>query len=573
MKTHLSVSSLLLFLFLFSEKGFSQHWQSINGETRALGTGRSITDTSCKKCLPSARNFSANALWESDFYIFGGFGLDRTGKRIALNDFWKYDVARNKWECLFGGSQELHKQKWNTRRNIADKNVIPLPRYATNSWTYNDKFYVFGGFCMTEQKKFLLSNELWSYDLKTKIWMLEHGDTVYNSTGKMNTSEKQYREEDLCPSARQNALTWQYKNMVYLMGGIGINEKNVITNLSDFWKYDIENNKWSLVEQDSSLQLITVLNSRGFGLRRPAFITDAATWTIDNYLVLYGGNGYNKKGEYSKLSDMWVYEVPTGIWTKTDAKTYSDEIQSNRYSVIHPNKRSKSVVWSHKNILYLYGGYAIDSRGSVGYMDDFWAFDFAKMQWNRIGGSPLQKTTIPSYFISHGTYDKENTPGSRISSASFTYNNELYMFSGLVTNKQYTDLCNDFWKYKIPAAQTQIARTNLKPATSRGSVQGESKQQPDNTIDETGANSLGNQDIVFAPNPVTDMAYIYSPKKIDKCVYQIFDQAGSIKGNGEIPDLMPNDKFYFDMKSLSPGQYYINLKSPALNHIINFSKK
>jgi len=169
----------------------------------------------------------------------------------------------------------------------------------------------------------------------------------------------------------------------YLGTGLDQNDDR----LTDFWKYDPQNNQWTQVD--------------GFpGAGR----TNAVSFAADG--KLYVGTGFDGTVR-KRLNDFYEYNPSTNTWTtilEDDNSTFAG--------------REGAVAFTINNIGYV--GCGVDGDGNI--LKDFYAYDPSAGTWTKtasIGGA------------------------KRTDAAAFVINNEAYVVSG-INNGSYV---SEFWKY------------------------------------------------------------------------------------------------------------------------------
>lgn len=325
-----------------------------------------------KAAGPSARDQHAYANNGADIYIFGG---------SSKNDLRKYNVTGNSWALQSSGS--------------------PLARSYSTSVTYNDKLYIYGGFCDDTD---VSVNELWEFDPATRTWAqkasgatarLRHSAVVYN--GKMyvfggravpnvDNNLNDLWECDLTSfvwtqrasgaTARSQHCAVINSGKMYVFGGY-TNES-----IGDFWECDLSTFTWTQKASGASAR-----NSAGAGVH-------------NGKMYIFGGQ-YDGNNIYN---DLWECNLSTFTWAqKISGATL------RRYHAV--------VVNSGK--LYVFGG----GGTGLNLLNDVWECDLSTFTWT-------QKTSGASARIFH----------------SYTvYNGKLYVFGG----SDWVKDLQDIWAYTI----------------------------------------------------------------------------------------------------------------------------
>lgn len=261
---------------------------------------------------PEGRYASANWLGvDNSLFLFGGHT-----KNYYLNDLWKYNIHQKKWiKVISMGSK-------------------PSPRYDALIWQSSQGIiYLFGGYGKLNGKNSFL-NDLWTYSESTNNWKLVHDIQI--------PAMNDY------PAARNSAATWKEANFLYLFGGYGYNKTTTkLDFLNDFWKYNLNANKWELIEQNS--------------VNLPSPRNSMAHWNLDKYIFIFGGYGYNNYSKTEPLSDMWRYDKLSKTW----------ELLSTKNTDI--KTRYAAICWTYGKVLYLFGGYTINNTlNDLMYYSESW---------------------------------------------------------------------------------------------------------------------------------------------------------------------------------------------------------
>jgi hypothetical protein len=103
-------------------------------------------------------------------YVFGG----ETKEGNYLNDMWVFDFITNKWSEVVYSSDD-----------------IPFGRSGHSMVLFNDYLYIFGGKAGNMNE----TNDLWKFDLKTKVFTLIHDVLIEQYTEK-ELLEHQPKKED-----------------------------------------------------------------------------------------------------------------------------------------------------------------------------------------------------------------------------------------------------------------------------------------------------------------------------------------------------------------------------------------
>ena len=138
----------------------------------------------------------------------------------------------------------------------------------------------------------------------------------------------------------------------------------------------------------------------------------------------------------------WV----SGSKTVNQAGTYGIKGTAAPSNV--PGAREQGVTWiDSSGTLWLFGGYAYDSTGYIGQLNDLWKFDPTTLAWTWVSGSSTYGQA-GTYGIK-GTAAPSNVPGARKWAVSWLDSgSKLWLFGGLgYYETGHFGSLNDLWKY------------------------------------------------------------------------------------------------------------------------------
>jgi hypothetical protein len=185
------------------------------------------------------------------------------------------------------------------------------------------------------------------------------------------------------PSARDShQMVIDYNNIIYMFGGFDGSSE-----LNDFWKYDIELNKWTQITPN-------VPPSRRFH----QMVIDKTT----NIIYIFGGFDGS-----SLLNDFWTHYTLGNAWAQITVTGPS------------PRAAHRMVIDESNGCIYVFGG----NNGTL--TQDLWKFDITLNTWTQI---------IPV----------SSSPSARINHQMVITNNIIYIFGG-----NDGSLTQDLWKYDI----------------------------------------------------------------------------------------------------------------------------
>lgn len=105
---------------------------------------------------PLPRLDFAGCLFNDNVFLFGGMIIDKYNSVSIYNDFWRFSISQQSWECL------------------AEETNVPERYGHTVSYIDDGRILVHGGECM------MLFDDLWLYEMDSQMWsfinMKEHSN-------------------------------------------------------------------------------------------------------------------------------------------------------------------------------------------------------------------------------------------------------------------------------------------------------------------------------------------------------------------------------------------------------------
>jgi galactose oxidase-like protein len=276
-----------------------------------------------------------------NFWMFGGFGYDKTGTVGFLNDLWEYTGGHWVWASSGIANSNVINQNgvYGTQGTGAAANT-PGSRQTAVGWADpNGNLWLFGGEGLdsTGTPNGIL-NDLWEYSIANNQWVWVAGSSTANQTGSYglapvigpaNTATAAgtvglTQTPGSFPGSRWGATSWiDHDGNLWLFGGWGQDSTGTNGNgyLNDLWAYVPSTTfgqagTWSWVKGSNTGGQNGIY---GENLDRP-YLTKV-TWTpggrrgamswIDNAnrFWLLGGQGYDASSATGQgyLNDQWRY--------------------------------------------------------------------------------------------------------------------------------------------------------------------------------------------------------------------------------------------------------------------------
>ncbi|WOK08453.1 kelch repeat-containing protein [Imperialibacter roseus] len=414
--------------------------------------------------------------WSDDdgnLWLFGGWGYDKNGVNLWLNDFWKYEFASDKWSFVGGSEINYAAGVYGTKGVPASSN-FPGARQDALTWKDTDgNFWLFGGRGVTSQTGISAQlNDLWKFDPTTGEWTWVSGRDYAGQPGQAGIyGTLQVSDDTNEPGARFGAAFWEGTSDLWMFGGTGIDKTGSFGKLNDLWKFDLTSGQWTwmggsdIVEQPGNYGTKGAGNTANIpGARQqPFFWTDAS-----GNFWLFGGQGFDKLSTDDDLQDLWMYEVSSKKWTWVSgadigngAGVYDTKGVGNESNL--PGARSSGNSWiDSAGDLWLFGGLGNKENGARAFLNDLWKYEVGTGLWVWVRGNPLG--SLEAFYGTKGEGTATTTPGPRQWSASWVdESDQLWLFGGIgyTVGFEFGSL-NDLWKYDISSDQwVWISGTDL----------------------------------------------------------------------------------------------------------------
>jgi N-acetylneuraminic acid mutarotase len=194
----------------------------------------------------------------------------------------------------------------------------------------------------------------------------------------------------------------------------------------------------------------------------PGSRNGSGSWTDSSgNLWLFGGAGYDATAySFGYLNDLWEYNPSTNQWAWMSGSSAFVNLngyfgQPGVYGTLRtpaagniPGSRQSPVSWTdNSGHFWLFGGYAFDENGTVGFPNDLWEYNPSTNQWAWMSGS----NTIdqPAVYGTLTTPAAANVPGGRMGSVGWTDSSgNLWLFGGYYQDSNVGVIyLNDLWEF------------------------------------------------------------------------------------------------------------------------------
>jgi N-acetylneuraminic acid mutarotase len=451
---------------------------------------------------PSATNFPGSredsVTWtdaEGHLWLFGGFGDDSVNNaQVTLNDLWMFDPNSRIWTWM-GGSDKVPANVggvpgvYGSLGEASGYNV-PGSRQDAMSWTTPDgMLWLLGGSGMDSLKRWGYLNDLWMFNPFTGKWTWTGGsDTVPKSSTGSYTGQPgvygtlQTPAATNIPGGRSSACAAAGSDgTVWMFGGAGVDAAGALGYLNDLWEYRTPDAEWVWMSGSNTVPASIYDNGGLAGVygtlgtpdpaNMPGSRSFSSCWVdLQGRFWLFSGIGYDAKGNFVALDDLWQFDPVTtewtwmgGIQTESERGLFGDiGIPSTVYL---PSGGGPNWTDSHGD-LWLFGGGDRDAMGNEGDLNDVWKFSPSTLEWTWLSGcsvvvllQPDGERGCPSSYGTLGISAPDNVPGGRGSSAAWLDGNGiLWVFGG---QGHYADnkggILNDLWAWGVPASTPRLS--------------------------------------------------------------------------------------------------------------------
>ena len=338
---------------------------------------------------------------------------------------------------------------------------VPGERVGATSWTDgNGNLWLFGGYGVNLAGIGGYLNDLWEYSPTAKTWTWVAGPNTSNQSGVYGTQGTPATSN--APGARESAVGWMDGNgSLWLFGGV-TNSTGNTGHFNDLWEFNPTAKTWTWVAGANTSNQAGVYGTQGTPATTnvPGARYSAVSWIDGNgNFWFFGGYGVDSNGNSGYLNDLWEFNPTTKTWTWVNGANAANQdgvygMQGTPATTNVPGARYRAVSWIDRNgNLWLFGGYALDSKGNDDFFNDLWEFNPTAKTWTWVAGanSPNQA----GVYGTQGTPATTNVPGARYSAVSWIDGNgNLWLFGGgALDSKGNDDFFNDLWEFN-PTAKT-----------------------------------------------------------------------------------------------------------------------
>ena len=216
----------------------------------------------------------------------------------------------------------------------------------------------------------------------------------------------------------------------------------------------------------------------------PGGIIYAVSWIdgSDN-LWLFGGRGQDSPSidNNGSLNTLWEFNPSSKMWTWESGSSTVEEGHNGNYgtqgvpsSTNVPGSRFWANSWiDTSGNLWLFGGYGLDSQGTMYNLNDLWEFNPTIKMWTWVSGGNIGYQS--GVYGTQGTAAASNVPGGRSSAESWIDGNgNLWLYGGWSFGYgAYSNGYGDLWEFNPTTKMwTWVSGTKTSGANSVYGTQG-----------------------------------------------------------------------------------------------------
>ena len=358
------------------------------------------------------------------------------------------ECGHNEWVWM-AGSQSINQIGTYGTPGTPDPANTPASRQSPATWTdANGDLWLFGGYGYDSNGNLLPMNDLWKFSAGQWTWM--DGPTLAGQSGNYGTLG--VATPYGIPGARFQAASWtDATGNFWLFGGNGFDSVGNESPMNDLWRYSAGEWTWvggsAVGKQSGHYGTLGVADSDN----TPGGRNGAALWVdASGDVWVFGGIGYDETNPINgNLSDLWKYSGGEWTWmsgpkAKEQKGVYGTQGVASATNI--PGARYASHNWiDPSGNLWLFGGWAYDSNGTLGYINDLW--EYSAGQWKWVAGSKIANQA--GVYGTQGTPSANNIPGARWGGVVWTDNSgTVWLFGGTAYySSTNAGFMNDLWKY------------------------------------------------------------------------------------------------------------------------------
>lgn len=380
-------------------------------------------------------------------------------------------------------------------QGVASVSNIPGARDDGVTWTDSKgNLWLFGGFAgyVTNVLTGDFLNDLWEYSPSSGTWTWVSGSNTVDAQGVYGT--KGVAAATNVPGARSNLMSWTDANgNLWLFGGGGVDSTGNFVVFNDLWMFSPSAGVWTWEGGSNTTGTAGVYGTKGVAsaTNMPGAREISNTIWVDGAgnVWLFGGDGSDSTGTYTRLNDLWEYSPSSGEWTWVSGSATGNAVSGTNTGTAFgvygtqgvagaanvPGARLMPVVWMDAvGNLWLCGGNGYDSTNTKGELNDVWKYSPSGGEWTWVGGSDTLSPT--GVYGTQGVATATNVLPGRSAAAGWTDSSgNVWLFGGegFDPSHGFYHRFNDLWKYSPTSGEwTWIAGSNTFDAPGVYGTQG-----------------------------------------------------------------------------------------------------
>jgi N-acetylneuraminic acid mutarotase len=407
------------------------------------------------------------------FWLFGGYfygvwqGSEEPTYGALLNDLWSYDPHTGMWTWVSGDSSLNTNGVYGTvgKEDAANK---PGARYMFSGGVdLLGNFWFFGGYGYASAGSGLL-NDVWKYSPRDKEWTWMAGSQSANPLADFGAQG--YELIWNTPGGREGHSGWiDRQGYFWIFGGYGKEVDVRAGYLNDVWRFNTNTGLWAWITGSYNINtwgIYNVQGQSGFHDTAGARVGQTIAQDGDGVVWMFGGRGYDEKGNFGLLNDLWKYNPSTNEWVWM-AGEFGKSSSVFNFPIPNPAARASPGAWIDSlGNFWLMGG--TDNLGHD--WSDIWVYDLA-----------LTAGVHPGTWTWENGYEGTNSavfsgpdaiPGARDGHSGFAdpTTGNFYVFGGAGYDAQDNrGLLNDLWMFR-PDSNTWTLESGDQIINSPGRI-------------------------------------------------------------------------------------------------------
>lgn len=373
---------------------------------------------------PGVREHAGGGIYNGRIYTYGGYGLTSSTTNDSRSDMWMFDISLGQWARV----KNFPSFSNHTNQGNPDASAQPGTRNRmATAIDASGNLWLFGGYKNNQDPM----NDLWKYNITTKLWTWVGGDNFQEGWGNANW-----------PAARHRVRMWFDNNGDLWLYGGARQTSSQNESFNDLWKYNPGSNNWTCVKGNANQPYAYTNTASGVyptteGTGGPSYYprarSDYGYW-VDNNNNFWIFAGYAQSHSTHDFADLWKYNPTINEWTlvKGDNQVHNNSNPQNNTS--RPIQRDAPYCWKgNDGNLYFFGG-----ANQSGFRREVWHFDITTGTWvNDYVDNTYD--VGPSINSATGVDHASNHPGAQVTAIShLTTSTHTYMFDGYGTGSNYT---------------------------------------------------------------------------------------------------------------------------------------